>query len=160
MDFVRCNRLRPGILAGGALLLGGIWLAAPQARAALGAGAASIADDQAHLRATATLTTHPLYEVHELTLPAGTIVREYTAADGGVFAIGWNGPAMPDLQQTLGRHFADYVAAASANASGHHYMAAQSADLVVVSTGRMRAFAGHAYLASAVPAGVSTGELQ
>jgi hypothetical protein len=90
----------------------------------------------------------------------GTSVREYAAADGSVFAIGWDGPAMPDLRQVLGAHFEDFLAAARANRGGHHYLAAQRGDFVLLSTGRMRAFAGHAYLASAVPLGVSIDELR
>ena len=148
------------ILPGGALLLASVFIAAPEARAALGADAASIAADQVQLRAALKVTAHPLYEVHELVLPTGTIVREYAVPGGAVFAIGWNGRSMPDLQQVLGAHYPAYLAAASENQAGHHHMAAQRADLVVVSTGRMRAFAGHARLESAVPAGVSIDELQ
>jgi hypothetical protein len=87
-------------------------------------------------------------------------VREYAAPGGMVFAVGWDGPAMPDLRQTLGAHYDEYLAAAHANQGGHHHLAAQRGDLVLVSNGHMRAFAGRAYLASAVPPGVSLEELR
>jgi hypothetical protein len=130
------------------------------ARAALGGDYASIAADQAYLQASLKVTARPLYEVHEMRLTTGTSVREYVAPGGTVFAIGWNGPAMPDLRQTLGANFADYVSAAQANRSGHHHLAVQRGDLVVQTTGHMRAFIGRAYLSSAVPAGVSIDELR
>jgi hypothetical protein len=135
-------------------------LTAPASLAALGGDPASITADQAHLKASLSVTPHPLYSVHELISSTGTTVREYAAPDGAVFAIAWNGPAMPDLRQTLGAYFADYIAAARANQGGHHHLAATSADLVVQSAGHMRAFAGRAYLAGAVPAGVSIDELR
>jgi Protein of unknown function (DUF2844) len=152
MDYLR--------LIGSLALLGNALFACSPARAALGSDIASIAADQAHFQATDTVTSHPLYAVHEMVLSTGTSMREYAAPDGRVFAIGWDGPALPDLQQALGTHFEEYVAAARANMGGHHYLSAQRGDLVLVSTGRMRAFAGHAYLASAVPPGVSVDELR
>jgi hypothetical protein len=152
--------LRPGSLLGCLALLGGMVLAAPRAHAALGSDYASIAADAAQLRAAIKITPHTGYEVHEITLPSGTAVREYVSGGGIVFAVAWNGPAMPDLRQTLGNYFGAYVAAAQANRSGHHHLAATHGDLVIQSHGRMRAFIGRAYLASAVPAATPIDELR
>jgi hypothetical protein len=160
MDYFRWNGLRPARLCGALALLGGALFAHSSAWAGLGSDIASIAADQAHLRTSDRVTSHPLYDVHEMIASTGTSVREYAAPGGRVFAVGWDGPAMPDLQQVLGVHLGDFLAAARANQEGHHYLAAQRGDFVLVSTGRMRAFAGHAYLASAVPAGVSIADLR
>lgn len=141
-------------------LLGGLLLSAPAAHAALGSSAASIEADRAQLRARHSVTTHDLFEVHELALPTGTTLREYRALDGIVFAVTWNGPSKPDLSQVLGAYFPGYLEAAKANGSGHNHLAATRADLVVLSSGHMRAFSGRAYLASAVPAGVSLDEIR
>lgn len=142
------------------LLLAVAWLAMPPAHAALGEADASIAADRAHLRASLKISPRATYEVHELTLPSGTAVREYLAPGGIVFAVAWNGPSMPDLRQTLGNYFADYTAAARSNAGGHHHLGARRGDLVIQAHGHMRAFAGRVYLASAVPAGVAIDELR
>jgi hypothetical protein len=160
MDLDRRHQLRLGLLSCSVALLGGLLLCAPAARAALGSSAASIAADRDQLRASVRVTSHALYEVHELMLPNGVSVREYRVPDGIVFAIAWSGPAKPDLSQALGAYFPGYVEAAKANTDGHNHMSARRADLVMTSTGRMRDFAGHAYLASAVPAGVSIDELR
>jgi len=160
MDDFRCNRLRLGRLFGVLAMLGGAVFAVSPARAALGSDAASIAADRAHFQASVRVTPHALYDIHEMLLSTGTTLREYAAPGGLVFAIGWDGPAMPDLRRTLGTHFEDYLAAARGNQGGHHHLAAQRGDLVLVSTGHMRAFAGRAYLASAVPPGVSVDELR
>jgi hypothetical protein len=160
MDYFRWNRLWLQRRRRSLALLGGALFACSPAWAALGSDIASIASDQAHLHATDKVTSHPLYDVHEMVVSTGTSVREYAAPDGRVFAVSWDGPAMPDLRQALGPHFEDFVAAARASQGSHHYLTAQHGDLVLVSTGRMRAFAGYAYLASALPPGVSTDELR
>jgi hypothetical protein len=160
MNYFGWNGQRPGRLFGALALVGNALFACSPAQAALGSDIASIAADQAHFQTSDKVTSHPLYDVHEMAVSSGASVREYAAPDGTVFAIGWDGPAMPDLRQALGTHFEDFVAAARVNQGGHHYLAAQRGDLVLVSTGRMRAFAGHAYLASAVPPGVSIAELR
>jgi hypothetical protein len=160
MDYFRWNRLRRGRLSGTLGLLGGALFAISPAWAALGSDAASIVADRAHFQASVNVQQHALYDIHEMTLSSGTSVREYAAPGGVVFAIGWDGPAMPDLHQTLGAHFGEYLAAARANQDGHHHLAAQRGDLVIMSAGHVRAFAGRAYLVSAVPPGVSIDELQ
>ena len=160
MDDFRWNRLRPGRLFGAFVLVGSACFALSPAWAALGSSAASSNDDRGQFQGSLKVTPHTLYDIHELTLSTGTTVREYAAPGGWVFAVGWDGPAMPDLRQALGAHYEEFLAAAQANQGGHHHLAAQRGDLVLESTGRMRAFAGRAYLASAVPPGVSVDELR
>jgi hypothetical protein len=160
MDYFRWNRLHPGRLLSNPALLGGFLLAVSPAWAALGGDAASIDADCAHFQASVKLTPHARYDVHEMTLSSGTTVREYVTPGGVVFAIGWDGPAMPDLRQTLGAHFEEYLAAARVNEAGYNHLAAERGDLVILSAGHMRAFAGRVYLASTVPPGVSINELR
>ncbi|WP_367949067.1 DUF2844 domain-containing protein [Paraburkholderia sp. NMBU_R16] len=70
-----------------------------------------------------------LYTVHTLTLPSGTVVREYVASSGLVFGVAWKGPTLPDLRATLGDAFDRYV---SASAAGHKAaLAVAASDLVV-----------------------------
>ena len=138
----------------GALLLPGI------SQAALGASMESIAADQAGLHASINVSVHPGYEIHELTLPSGTSVREYVTGAGIVFAVTWNGAALPDLRQILGSSFADYLGAAQSRHGGHHHLSLARSDLSIVSSGHMRAFTGRAVLLPLVPAGVSGNELR
>ncbi len=160
MDTIRRNRPRPLRLFGAIILVGGACYAASPAWAALGSYAASISADRAAFQASVKVTSRALYDIHEMTLSSGTTVREYAAPDGMVFAVGWDGAAMPDLRQVLGASYNEYLAAAQENQGGHQHLAAQRGDLVLVSSGHMRAFAGRAYLASAVPPGVSIDELR
>jgi hypothetical protein len=152
-DRVSCAALPA--LAAAALLLG-----SPAAHAALGGPYASIAADGTQLRAAIKVTPQAGYEVHALTLPSGTIVREYVSTSGVVFAVAWNGPSQPNLSAILGTYFTDFQSAAKASRGGRNRLDLERPDLVMQSGGHMRAFFGRAYLVAAVPSGLSTDELR
>ena len=84
------------------------------AAAALGEPETSVQTDVARLRGSITVTSHANYKLHEIQLPSGTQLREFAGLDGKVFAVAWNGPAVPDLRQTLGQYFDNYLTAAKA----------------------------------------------
>lgn len=123
---------------------------------------------------TATLSTAPqavqarvlpraggaAYTMHELTTPAGTVIRQFAAVDGRVFAVSWSGPTKPDLRELLGTYFDDFSAPRNSASHGHAQQRLENADLVVQSGGRMRAFSGRAYLPSKLPAGVLINDLR
>jgi hypothetical protein len=146
------------VLAGGWLIA---MLSPCIAAAALGEPEVSVDADVQQLRGSIKTTEHASYRRHEIRLPSGTLVHEFVAADGKVFAVAWSGPTVPNLRQTLGRYFDTYVsAAAGAQHAGHGRLQIQRDGLVVQSTGHMRAFVGRAYLTQSVPAGVELGELR
>jgi hypothetical protein len=130
------------------------------AAAALGETRDSVQADAARLRGSIQMTEHGSYQLHEIRLPTGTLLREFVGANGMVFAVAWNGPTMPNLRQAFGRYFDAYAAAAASTHSGHSQLRVMHRDLVVQSSGHMRAFAGHAYLPQAIPDGVAIGELR
>lgn len=130
--------------------------AAPDARAALGQRVDSVAADATRLVAIAHASAvQAAYTVHTITLASGTVVREYVGADGIVFGIAWEGPTLPDLKTTLGAAFERFVNATPTRGGGP--LAVSADDLVVYSSGHLRAFSGHAYLPRALPTGVDAG---
>lgn len=101
--------------------------------------------------------TDSVYTVSQSTLDSGTVVREYSDTAGKVFAVSWRGPTLPDLRTLLGEKFAVMTGAAGQRArAGHSQLALNQSDVVLVSSGHMRAFAGHAWIPSALPAGFDT----
>jgi hypothetical protein len=130
------------------------------AAAALGEPETSVQSDVARLRGSITVTSRASYRLHEIQLPSGTVVREFAGSDGKVFAVAWKGPTVPNLRQTLGQYFDNYMAAAKAPHAGHHHLQIRQSDLVVEVGGHMRAFSGLAYLPQALPSGVSVGDLR
>jgi hypothetical protein len=129
------------------------------AHATLGQNVSTVDSDQARMHAvTRTASAQNAYSVHLMTLPSGTLVREYVASNGMVFGVAWEGPTLPDLKTVLGASFDEYVAAGAKRRGTP--LAVSSSDLVVYSGGHLRAFSGHAYLPQAVPAGVDVGVIQ
>lgn len=102
-------------------------------------------------------TTTAVYTISQSTLDSGTIVREYTDASGVVFAVSWTGPTLPDLRTLLGDKFTVMTSnAAKRPKAGHSQLAVDQSDVVIVSSGHMRAYAGQAWIPSALPAGFDT----
>jgi len=101
-----------------------------------------------------TTSTGAPYSEHQTVLTNGTVVNEYADAGGSVFAVSWSGPFQPDLKSLLGEWF-DVFTSEAGKQKGHGIsrMQVRNADLVVVSSGRMGAFQGRAWLASRLPAG-------
>jgi hypothetical protein len=128
--------------------------------AALGEPETSVQADMTQLRASIKVTARADYRVHEMLLPSGTRVREFVGSDGKVFAVAWNGPTVPNLRQTFGRYFDAYVSAAKDRHINHSLLQVRQSDLVVQSSGHMRAFMGRAYLPQAMPGGVDLEEIR
>jgi hypothetical protein len=141
------------------------WLAAllllpGLAFATLGQDATTIEKDRAHLQAQRAVTPSARYTVHELTLPGGTQVREYLNTTQQVFAVAWNGPNIPDLQQLLGSYSPRYTAAAKANGRARRPVIVEDSDLVIHTGGHPRAFFGVAYLPGRMPSGVTAEQIR
>jgi hypothetical protein len=131
------------------------------ASATLGQPEVTVQTDVAQLHATIRSSEdRTSYRVHEIQLPSGTVLREYVASNGNVFAVAWRGPTRPDLHQALGQYFDAFVAAPRSKLSDRRHLQIQQGDLVVQSGGHMRALSGRAYLKSAIPGGFNIGDLQ
>jgi hypothetical protein len=122
--------------------------------AVLGEDVSMIAGDARRMNASRRVLPARTHSVHESEASTGTVVREYLGPDGKVFAVSWKGPHMPDLQQLFGQHFAAYQQLARIDRGQRGGISVESEDLVVQSGGRMRSFAGRAYLKGKLPAGV------
>ncbi|HQT25539.1 MAG TPA: DUF2844 domain-containing protein [Burkholderiales bacterium] len=122
----------------------------------LGGNSASVSLDASAFHASTQSSAHASYVVTVLTLPSGTVVKEFSNG-GTVFGVSWQGPFMPDLKQLLGSHYGDYLNAAHAGTGPSHV---DIPGLVVRSDGHMRAFSGQAYLPALLPSGVSPSEIR
>jgi hypothetical protein len=131
------------------------------AYATLGGDISSVQGDRTQMRAKASASTSTgSYSVHTMETAAGTMVREYADNSGKVFAVSWQGPVKPDLDQLLGQYFADFRDQAASGRIGRRRLLVDKPNVVIVSEGRMRAFAGKAYLPQALPAGVNIEDLE
>ena len=135
----------PVVLAA-ALFTSGSW-------AELGGKPANLGPHAAAPRARTVSTGTASYTVLSKELDSGTTVHEYVDAGGTVFAVAWSGPFMPDLKEILGIHFDKMQHAAERRDAPRSRLAVRGSDVVIVSTGHMRALQGRAWLPSKLPAG-------
>lgn len=127
------------------------------AHASLGGLADSIETDRAAMKGQMHTRQGAAYSVHQIQGTHGTVVREYLSPDGIVFAVAWQGPFLPDLQQLLGPYFDMYIAGVKqqkASYVGRRPLNLQLPGLVVQRWGHLRAESGRAYIPEKVPLGV------
>jgi hypothetical protein len=146
-----------GTALGTALLAGSVTL---PAFASLGGDASSVETDTAQMKGQARAVAAGGYTVNQITLPSGTVVNEYVSADGMVFAVTWKGMRVPNLQQTLGVYYQQFLAASSAPHSGHSHISVHTPEVVVLTGGHMRARNGKAYLPSLLPQNLSPADIK
>lgn len=130
------------------------------ALAELGGDVASVVADRVQMKAASRILDQQKFTVIEIQTDAGTVVREYVSPNGKVFAVTWDGPHMPDLEQLFGSYFGIYQEAAKTRRAGHGPLSVNQPELVAYSAGHMRAFSGRAYVPRLLPENVSIEEIK
>ena len=129
------------------------------ARAALGESADSVESDRVSMKGLTRPAPEGTLKQQQLQLPSGTTVTEYVNANGTVYAVSWQGPTLPNLQQILGSYFVNYQTAAKTPVVRHRVVRLDSPGIVIESTGKMRAFVGRAWVPALLPSGVSPADI-
>jgi hypothetical protein len=138
-----------------------VGIAASPAYAALGGDEASVAQDQSHLSGRVLrIVRAQNFNMHEMQASTGTVIREYVSPEGTVFAVTFQGPALPDMKQVLGAYYDQFTRAAQARGVTHGPLVIREPGLVVQISGHMRAFMGRAYAPEMLPAGVTAEAIQ
>jgi hypothetical protein len=147
-----------------------LWLAAAiaaaaglPALAALGGPASSVDADRTQMKAgSVQVTQAAAYQVQAIHAPGGTVVKEYVSPAGRVFAVSWQGPFPPQMQQILGDYFEQYSQALEAQQKpyGHRPLNIQLPGFVIETGGHMRAYFGRAYVPGMLPQGVTADEIK
>lgn len=131
------------------------------ASASLGGTVSSVESDRAHLKGTVRMVSGNTYTMHEIAAPTGTKVREFVSANGVVFGVAWDGPALPDMHQVLGNYFSEYKQAAQEQRNRRRGpLMIETPRMVFQLSGHPRSFHGRAYLPQDVPTGVKTDDVQ
>jgi hypothetical protein len=157
---VKRNFARSGALA--ALIGAGVLVQARPADAGLGRAYSSVDTDRLVLGATVASTSAGPYTVHTLTLANRGVVKEFTRADGVVFAVVWRAPGRPDLRQLLCDSFETMQADVAARSGRHRRqpIMVNRTDLMVQSGGHPGVFWGVAMIPQLQPAGFSVSDLK
>jgi hypothetical protein len=135
-------------------------LSAHTADAALGGSVDSVARDRDMLQGSDIVTPTVNYDLHEIRAASGTTVREYISRQGTVFAVAWEGPSNPNLQQLLGESYASYQTLGHAHRGSHHLLTIDTPNLVASVLRLQRSSIGHVHVPPLLPAGVTVADLR
>ncbi len=162
MGFPHVNRVWRDCVCAALLISCGALFSAGAAWAGLGERRASIDLDRQQMAARLTSTDEGSYTVHDLALSNGTVAREYTRADGVVFAVSWQGPVRPDLKQLFGGYFPRFQAdnVQSGRIRMRRALSSNHLDFVVQTGGHSGASWGYAVLPLMTPSGFTYEVLQ
>jgi hypothetical protein len=133
--------------------------AAAPALAALGGDATSVEADRVRMKGTVRVTEQVNYAVHEIQTASGLVIHEYVSPGGRVFAVSWHGPGVPDLGQLLGEYSSKLGQLPRAPHYNHHHLAVETPEVVVLSSGRIRAYAGRAWAPALLPQNFSPNDI-
>ena len=137
-----------------------LWAQCAAGHAALGAAPTDFGIAQTGVKARVLAFATSNFNVNETTLESGTLVREYVNRNGVVFAVSWKGPFLPDLRTLLGSHFDTLTSeTAKKTKAGHSQVNIARPEVVIVSRGHMRSYAGSAWMESEFPAGFSAANI-
>ena len=133
------------------------------ALAELGGPASSVVADSGRMHAQIASVARGTYALHAMTRANGGMVREYTNANGLVFAVTWSGPGKPDLRSLLGPYFATFQANSEVIARTSHSLRrppqVNQPDLQIQTGGHMGWFHGVALVPSLAPPGFAVADL-
>jgi hypothetical protein len=101
------------------------------------------------------------YSVHE-TVVDGNTIKEYSNAEGLVFAVSWRGIAKPDLSVLFGSYYDEYMKTleSAPKQPGRRSVSMSTSRMVVRRAGHMRDQKGFAHVPSLVPVGLYLEDLQ
>lgn len=137
-----------------------VW--AQPAHAVLGERVETIHADQMRLQGARRLATALQYQVHDIRLADGSLVRQFATPSGQVFALAWRSHLKLQLQPLLGQYFSGYTEARRAATKGHGFVrqsVLSQGGLVVHESAHLGMFAGLAYVHHLVPEGVNPNAL-
>jgi len=137
-------------------------LGAAPAWAILGESESSLGSDRQVLRGTDRQEFRQGYKLHQIISADGTVVKEFVSPAGLIFAVAWQAPRMPNLQQLLGSNVTELQAVLHSRTRRHSGgpLIVRKDKLVFVSGGHLRSFHGYAYVPGLVPDNVSPERLQ
>lgn len=127
------------------------------ATAGLDGNLASVESDARFVGASSVASPLAGATLYTQQLSGGVTLRQYVSPAGKVFAVGWEGPVLPDFRRLLGEHYTRYSEALRQQNRQVHI---QRSDLVLEAGGMMRAFSGRAYLPTQLPPTLSGADIR
>jgi hypothetical protein len=100
------------------------------------------------------------FDLHQLTMRDGTVVREFVSPAGTVFGVSWQGHFVPNLHQLLGTYIIDLQGGQRTQHVRRRAITIQGDNFVFSSTGHLRSFRGRAYVPGLIPTNLTAEVVQ
>lgn len=95
------------------------------------------------------------YNVHQITMNDGSVVKEFASPMGLVFGVSWQGRSIPNLQQLLGSYMTNLQQGQRTQWVRRRAITIQGDNFMFYSTGHLRFFRGRAFVPGLVPANLT-----
>jgi hypothetical protein len=123
--------------------------------AALGDNVSSVETDAQALHGKHVMVNKTSYNLHQITMNDGSLVKEYVSPAGIVFGVSWQGHFIPNLQQLLGTYMTNLQQGQRTNWVRRRSVTIQGDNFVFFSLGHLRYFHGLAYVPGLIPANLT-----
>jgi len=128
--------------------------------AALGGDVSSVNSDVQVLGGQHVMVAKVGYNLHQITRPDGSVIKEFASPAGVVFGISWQGHFVPNLQQLLGTYMTNFQQGQRVQVVRRRAITIEGDNFVFSSMGHMRSFRGRAYVPGLVPASLTAEVVQ
>jgi hypothetical protein len=132
-----------------------LMMASLPAWGALGGDAASVDSDVQALHGQHIMMAKTGYNLHQITMPDGSVVDEFVSPSGVVFGVSWQGRYLPNLQQLLGSYVTNFQQGQRAVVAPRRSVIVRGDNFEFYSTGHLQSFRGRAYVPTLVPANLT-----
>jgi hypothetical protein len=126
-----------------------------RAWAALGDSISSVDNDVQVLHGQHQMVAKVGYNMHQITMKDGSVVKEFASPAGTIFGISWQTHVMPNLQQLLGSYMTNYQQGERTQVARRRAVTIQGDNFIFSSMGHMGFFKGRAYVPGLVPANLT-----
>jgi Protein of unknown function (DUF2844) len=128
--------------------------------ATLGDNVSSVESDAQALGGQHVMVAKVGFNLHQITMKDGTVVKEFVSPAGTVFGVSWQGHFIPNLHQLLGTYMTNLEEGERTQVVRRRAITIQGDNFVFSSVGHLRFFRGRAYVPGLIPANVTAGEVQ
>ena len=128
--------------------------------AALGDNVASVDSDAQALGGQHVMVAKAGYNLHQITLRDGSVIKEFVSPAGTVFGVSWQSHFIPNLHQLLGSYLTNLQQGQRTQVIPRRGVTIQDNNFYFTNFGRPMAFHGRAYVPSLIPANLTAEVVQ
>ena len=128
--------------------------------ASLGDDVATVETDAQVIHGKRIMLARVGYNLHQITTPDGSVVKEYVSPAGMVFGVSWQSHFLPNLRQLLGSYLTNFQQGQRTRVIPRRAVTVQGDNFVFSSFGHHGFAKGRAFVPGLVPANLTVEVVQ